>query len=467
MEQSRALAPFEKWYFWRNELGMYSNFRIACKYSVDLTPEVIFNVINTMVYKYPSLAMNVYDTRLGNRILDVNEDPSVGVDDDSLELKFMPSFKLDNILEIIDDDNMTITTLFDSLQSRRFRYGGKDPLWKLILLNKRTLVYFSDHVLFDGTSGSNFHKIFSNELNNLQEVKPIKGLNEQVFNLKSTNPNEYKLSPNPSKLLNYSVPIFYLFYIVMIFYLPKFISNTIRYYMDDGEFSYKKSYNILSSPSRAAVKNDTCKKLTIKYERMKRLLNQCKANKVKFTSLLVIMALISIKSITGSENDTMTIVPVNSRFQINNNNINNEFGLYLGDVHIELPALDKIMGAEINWDLIKYVNKVIQMNKNDSLKDLGLVSWINPRDFLKQRRDELSGNQMCATLVVSNLGYIKDPNDNIEDIWFDQPCQSATLGLFSLSVIGANNGVNLLMRSMNHQWLETFTHEMDKLVNSM
>lgn len=486
MDQSRLLAPCEKWYFWRNELGMYSNFRIGCQYSIDLTPDIIFNVINKMVYKYPSLTMNIYDNGL-DIIHEIDNDNNsnhqdlVYHDDNSLKLKFMPSFKLNDILEIINDENLSIITLFDSLQFRRFRYGGKDPLWKLILLNKRTLIYFSDHVLFDGTSGSNFHKVFSDELFNLRgkETNEFQDFNSNIFDIKLINRKKYKLSPNPTKLLNYSVPIYYLLYIVMIFYLPKLISNKIQYFIDDGEFSYKKSYNILSSPSKDSIQKDTCKHLNIGYEKMKKLLDQCKKNKVKLTSLLVIMALISIKSITGPNNDTMTIVPVNSRFQINED-INDEFGLYLGDVHIEMPALDKLDNSHnsgggggggsnnfINWELVKYVNKVIQRNKNDSLKDLGLVSWINPKDFLKQRRDETCNNQMCATLVVSNLGYIKDPNGNIEEVWFDQPCQSATLGLFSLSVIGSNKGINLILRSMKSQWLNTFTYEMDKLINNV
>lgn len=491
-EQTRALAPFEKWYFWRNELGMYSNFRIAAHYKRDLTPELVCQVLARMVARHPSLAMNVYQG--GNIVHDVEEDnvdcrgpQGPGNVDEDLHFRFMPSIKLEHVLEVMDDPNMTITTLFDTLQSRRFYYGGSHPLWKVILLNKQTLVYYSDHVLFDGTSGSNFHMVFSKEMAQLErESNKCSELGEPsefvsspahcthtqktkskrtVFDLNHAPPS-YQLAPNPAKFLDYTVPIHYLLYIVMIFYLPRVFSNAIQYYIDDSQFANKKSYNILAAPRRkpSAASKDTCRHVHIKSETMRKLLAQCKANKVKFTSLLVILALVSIKSITGPDNDTMTIVPVNSRFQLQQS-VDTNFGLYLGDVHIELPALDKVMdmSGQINWPLVQYVNRVIQTNKTDSQRDLGLVSWINPRDFLKSRRDDHDPNQMCATLVVSNLGYVNDPHGNLGDMWFDQPCQSATLGLFSLSVIGSKNGVNLLLRSMKPQWLETFSAELGGL----
>lgn len=447
-QQQRSLAPFEKWYYWRNELGMYSNFRVGCHYEEKLDKEIIGKVLKNMLKVHPSLAMNVYDNNH-------HEDPD---DDSGLVFKFMNKIRLEDVLEEVQTTS-SIEDIFDSLENRRFRYGTWTPLWGLMLVNEHELIFFSDHLLIDGTSGLNFHKIFRKELQCIQRGK----FKNPIFNLNTFEDGTYKLSINPSKILNYSVPMYYLLYIIVIFFSPKFLSNVIQYYTDDGEFSYDRSYYTMSKPQKEICMKDRSKLVKIPSGKLSQMLVKCKAHQVKFTSLITVLGLTAITSVTGA-NDTITIIPVNSRFQISQETINHQLGLYLGDVHVELPSIAKITKNDelINWDVVKYVNKTIQSNKKDCLKDLGLVSYINPKDFLKRRRDN-NEQGLISTLVVSNLGYC----DQLEELWFDQPCQSATLGLFSMSVIGGRNGVNIVLRSMQTSWLETFHCELNKLIHDV
>lgn len=455
---TRDFTPFEKYYFWRNKLNMYSNFRVAVEYSEELNIETIFHVLTSMVSHHSSLSMNAY--RNNKSFLHFQ-----------YKLGIISSYKLSDVLQIITDESLTIEDIFNQLQNTHFLYDTSKPLWSLILFNKKTLIYYSDHLLFDGSSGLNFHKLFAQEMLNIKNEKNEKrknfyGLNSELFNILEFD-NNFQIPPKPSDLIDYSVPFYYLMYIIMIICFPKTLSSIIKYFfIDDANISKSKTYNTIALSKRMIDNNDSnseknkdnCKLIHISELKLKQLIGDCRKYNVKLTSLLVVMSLLSISKITGNQKDTVVVIPVNSRSKITKEKQNDiDFGLYLGDLNFELPPIQKMcQNGKINWNFVKYINDYIHNRIKYSQRDLGLVSWIDPKIFLQERK-KLHENSMIGTLLISNLGNLKDINNSFVNAYFDQPCKSGVLSLFAMNVISTTKGgAHLALHSVNKKWLDVF-----------
>lgn len=65
---------------------------------------------------------------------------------------------------------------------------------------------------------------------------------------------------------------------------------------------------------------------------------------------------------------------------------------------------------------------------------------------------------MIGTLLVSNLGNLKDTDNSFVNAYFDQPCKSGVLSLFAMNVISTSNGgANLTLHSVKEVWLDVFS----------
>lgn len=462
--REREFTSFERYYFWRNKLNMYSNFRVAVEYTEELEIQAIYNALYSMIKKHASLSMNAYKKQQAWPF----EFPYY--------LKFMDVYKLSDVLEIIEDNKIKLTNVFDKLESVHFKYGTNKPLWSLILLNKRTLVYYSDHLLFDGSSGLNFHRKFSEELRvkNKYGLERYTGMDSVLFDRNKMD-HKFKLTPKPSDLIDYSVPILYIVYIIILLCCPLFLVKFIKCnFIDDDNTVGSRTYSMITLSTKMIELNDPkdqCKLVHIPQNRLQQLIKSCRKHDVKLTSLLVVMSLLSISKITGNEKDTITIIPVNARSKIPNEGRSNfhDFGLYLGDINIELPPVNKMcINGQINWNFVKYVNNYIHLNIKNSQRDLGLIKLIDSKMFL-ERRKMCCENSIIGTLLVSNLGNLEELEGGrvFEKAYFDQPCKSGVLSLFAMNVVStARGGAHLSLHAVNRQWLEIFNegicHQLSK-----
>lgn len=433
---------------------MYPNFRIAVEYTEELDVKSIYYALQNMIYQHPSFSMNAYHKEAYFYMFPYH-------------FKLMQSYKLSDVLQVIDDPSLTIDAIFNKLNDVYFHYGTKKPLWSLILLNKKTLIYYSDHLLFDGTSGLNFHKVFAQCLKETKNCKENNDFDKDkldsiLFDVNNID-DEFQLAPKPSELIDYSVPISYILYFVMITCFPKLLTTFIKYYfIDEAAISKSRTYNMIPLPKKMIKLNrskDQCKLVNIPQDKLKLLIGGCRKHAVKLTSLLVVMSLLAISRVTGAENDTMVLIPVNSRNKIKNS-VKDDFGLYLGDLSMELPPVEKTCNnGEINWNIVKYINDYIHNNLSSSQNDLGLTSLVDTKVFLEQRK-KIDKDKLIATLLVSNLGKleIEKGNDEVfENAYFDQPCRSGILSLFSMNVISTQRGgAELSLHSVDSSWLETY-----------
>lgn len=461
--KTRDFTPFEKYYFWRNELNMYSNFRVAVEYSQELDIETIYYALSSMVSQHTCLSMNAYHKEVSSFFYF------------PYKLGIMDSYKLSDVLEIIEDETLSIEEVFNQLQDIHFYYGTQKPLWSLILLNKKTLIYYSDHLLFDGSSGLNFHKLFSQAIKSNKVSRndvSFNGIDSILFDLSQVK-HKIELPPKPSDLIDYSVPICYALYALMMIFFPSGLITLIKYFfIDDANISRSKTYNTIALSKQMLEKDveknrDECKLINISESKLQEMIDACRKYNVKLTSLLVVMSLLSISRITGAQRDPMVVIPVNSRSKINKEIMGKtDIGLYLGDLNLELPPAQKMChDGKINWNFVKYVNDYIHNNIKHSQRDLGLLSWIDSRLFLQERKKKHE-NSIIGTLLVSNLGNLKNSEDLFVNAYFDQPCQTGILSLFAMNVISTTKGgAHLSLHAINKGWLEIFDEGINQQIS--
>jgi len=394
-------------------------FRVAVEYPHELDHGVIMDVIRSMCESYPNLKTNVCHSG------------------DNVQLKVIEDLDINDILEVVNDESKTIQQLMLDIQNRSFQYFNNMPLWKLVLLNGTNLVFYADHLVFDGISGINFHKRFIDALKEKPQL-----VNNNVY-------------PTPNSLISgYNVPFKSMLYIIALSLAPKYVSNWAHYLLDP----YKDlSYREYPIPKKNI---EQLKVLSFTKSTTDKLLTKCRDNNVKLTSLLVHVGLLAATRVT-KDFDTETSIPINNRPQIHKpkdmETFDDSFGLFMGHVDIKLPSMNKLNNDpnDFNWGVTKRIHKYIHDNIKSSCYDLEALKLVNPKEMIEGQQEK----QFTTTLEVSNLGYI-----DVNDVLFDQQVLST---LFGINVASGLKGLNIGLRTRRKEWLNDFYSDMKTILESL
>lgn len=457
-QQFRDLSYLEKYFYWRTNKNYYTNYRILVEYSIDLTPEKLYYALSKLLYKHSPLTMDIM--------------PCKNLSSLGYGFTILENIKLNDIVEFINDDTLdNAEEICNKFQYEHFIYSTGKPLWRLKVINSRYILFYCDHILFDGTSGKNFHIKLSNELNN--EIPSIvsqkfNGLDSLIFQ-KSLVEESYQVFPSPTDIINYSGPILTTIYKLLVELLPKNLSNLIKYWFSKNPYSRILSYEEIQYRDVKINSNleDCCKIINLNSDEINSIIKLCRSKNVKLTSLMVILANMSAgKFINGLGKDTVTSIPVNIRGSIDEKKAKNIykhytslFGLYMSVVNIELPSINKICpNDEVNWSTVQYVNNFIHNNVKISPMEIGLLRYIDVKDYVIERYRK----KEMPTIEISNLGMIGGEHKNIVNAWFDQPSQ-----IFSINMISTQNGTNMVLRSQNPEWANGFKNGLEKSIHSL
>lgn len=449
----RLISYVEQYFFWRTQLKHYSNYRILVEHKNEITPGNLYHALAIMVYKYSALTMDVVisDNKLGHSFV------------------FADKVKFGDVVEFIDDEKYdgidAPLLILDEYQSEVFIYGTNKPLWRCKVINKKYLLFYCDHLLFDGTSGKNFHSEVEKEMSNLELKETIRPITKDslLFDLSMTDPEEYQLIPSPTNLIDYNSSWRYIIYKVCVELLPAKISNLIKYYFGRNPYRKNLCYQSLDFKSiKSSMENiNKCVSISLGSTDLETLITKCRTKNAKLTSLLIVLAHDSSRKILNrlgeryKYKDTSTSVPINIRRFINlekgkklSTNYSTLFGLYMGHLEIDLPAIAKF--EKLDWNLVKYLNDYIHDNIDESPLDLGLLRFVNPKAFIVEHYKQ----ERKYTLEVSNLGQFTFENSNIINAWFDQPSQ-----IFSVNLISTQSSTNLVLRTANTEWVSEYASE--------
>lgn len=452
----RELDYLEKYYYWRTVLGHYTSYRVVAEYDEKLSIEEVYSAVTNMMKGQSHLAVDIVSDNNNNF---------------GHSIVLLDSVKLGDVVEFVDDESLNdVSKLLNKYHSEIFKFGEKKPLWRLKIVNGKYAVFFCDHILFDGTSGKNFHIEFSKGLK-LSVPEVLVDLDSEVFNKSSIDLSTYFFAPSPTLLLKADGPLSYIIYTLFTRLAPKCISNWIRDWFEGNPYAKQLQYETISYKQLQLFPNEEniSTVLNIDPTKTSALLKLSREHGVKLTSLLVILFHLSIVKVIPKESkDTVTSIPVNMRPYLKEAEIQklgptftSLYGLYVGAVNINLPSIDKIcLEGKVNWDVVRYVNDEIHQNVEKGSFIIGLLRFVNGKQFTIDKHEK----QEKLSLEISNLGMIPPSSDNILDAWFDQPGE-----VFSANVIStATNGANLVLRCVNNSYLDKFKagieEEIEKLL---
>lgn len=401
---SRSLSPIEALFYWRTAGGDYTNFCVAGDYTHTLNEEQVRATLRIMCDEFPNLRSNI--------VRGANNKPT---------LVYIKDVDYSETLKVVNNPTWAIEDALMSVQDEKFVYGDNKPLWRCVLFNGTTLLFYTDHVLCDGMSGVNFHRVFKEKYAS-HNGKHVVGL-----------------LPSPHALVAGYYPSFLTRMGLLFMELaPRFITKWIHYLFDQyRDLSY------VEQPRQEKERSIT-RILSYDAATVSDILDMCRAHNVKLTAFLAHVGLLAAQPFSGAY-DTKTVVPTNARPLMHPNvEQDTSFGLFMGHVDFALPTMAKINPTGFNWDVTRRIHATIHDNYPRSCYDLGLLDFVDPQKVLKQGQTGPNG----ATLEVSNLGKIP-----LANAWFDQQVVQT---LFGMSVVCGTETLNVSIRSLRAAHLDTF-----------
>lgn len=463
IKQFRKLGGVESFFYWRSKDHHCANFRVGAQYSKEIKVESIYKALSHMCYKYNALATNVFNDGILDRT-------GAGT------LQLMDKFKLKDVLTVVDDPKENCETQIDRVHNYYFPYGGSEPLWKIVLINKKQVLFYCDHVPFDGTAATNFHKILMETLNNIEKTETKNefiGMESIVYDSSKVIGDNH-LPPSPSEILDSTVPVSRHAYELALHNLPLSLSKWVRHWFSDNKYAHLMDYIPRKVPPPGV--DDRPAWLHLSPEKVKKLLKLCRDNNTKITALLSVISMLSAKDFIAGH-DNRLCWPVNLRDRIDTEKASNlcsnytpEFGLYIGFVFAELPAVEKIFpNGKINWEVVKYVHDTIHNNAIRSYDTMGLFDTYNSRVYLEGMYGAIEkGDSNPLVYFLSNIGNVKaeakEGEIEIERVWFDQEADGTIIWM---NVCSAKQGMTISMRTHLPEWREMLRSGMEKHLNAL
>ncbi|GMM31444.1 hypothetical protein DAMA08_041890 [Martiniozyma asiatica (nom. inval.)] len=459
----RKLSGVESYMYWRTVDSHAASFRVGAKYSKEISVESLYKALSHLCYKYNNLSVNIYDDKIKDKT-------GAGV------LQFMDTITLKDVLTIVDDKKENCETQIDKVHNYYFTYGSAEPLWKIILINKKELLFYCDHVPFDGMAAANFHKLLIKNLNNIENIESkdeFIGMESILFDYSKT-PENWSLPPDAADIIESKLSFARHLYEMGVMVLPFSLSKWIRYFFSDNKYAHKMDYNprSLSSPGV----DDKAEWVYLPHNRVEKLAQLCRLNNVKISSLLSLLIMIAAKDILKGHDNTLSLA-TNIRDLIDVDkavklcpNFNSEIGCYAGLVHFDLPAIEKVFpDGKIDWDVVKTMHEYLHKYSPRSYELSDIFKTYNVRKILQSKFDYIKkGNSDLLAFFLSNLGDMsidtKDGDIDIDRMWFDHENNG---GIIWINAATAKQGMSLSIRTHVPEWRKLVRSETEKLLYSL
>ncbi|OWB62222.1 hypothetical protein B5S31_g366 [[Candida] boidinii] len=379
-EKSRQLSYLENYYFLRNTKKFYANFLIHSKFSEEIPLNILYQALKKITKDYPQFNLQVFETK--------NE----------TSFRYLTDYKLKDVIEYADDIYKSskytpnLEDIFDDIHLIKFPYSLKNkPLWRLRIINKNEMIFYCDHIMWDGTSGMSFFQILRDNINEiinnknktgnnlstkLSEDEEKKLLNSYLFNYNDQSIRLKEIHPKPTSIINYNPDLYFFLKTAVDFamyeYFPvflKYIINKIRnsfvlnlqtynpnsltssHNDSNDDFNFQ-NYNLLGDKyqvdhliNRAGYGRSLIKTINIPSDKVSKLIKSCRENRVKLTSLLTAIGQYAMVPCL-KEKEAFNIVPVNLRKYMDAEKIKSQypdfditFGLYMSGAGIFFPSL--------------------------------------------------------------------------------------------------------------------------------
>ncbi|EMD39292.1 hypothetical protein CERSUDRAFT_82027 [Gelatoporia subvermispora B] len=251
----------EQFHIWKHDLGMDSCVIITAEYRWNgrtIDQPTLFAALTKVISRQPPLA--------------------VRFSPDRHHFLRLPTIDLSPLVEFVDD--VSLQDVLEAQFLRRFDTDAEAPLWRLVVVNGRTVVFAYQHAIGDGQSGIAFHRALWTALNELEY--PITSASYIAIV-----PEHIELVPPSEKLLDVSVSFTRLCKVLWNSFAPKVLTKTTSW--SGGPIptipSTKAAVRILEYTPQEAAK----------------ILKQCKAHNATLTGLLLALTAAILSHIVAAD----------------------------------------------------------------------------------------------------------------------------------------------------------------------
>ncbi|GMF99184.1 hypothetical protein B5S33_g3697 [[Candida] boidinii] len=476
--KGRSLSRLEEYYKFRNTYRVYTGFYLFGQFSEPWTTHIMYDVLKNIIDRHPELYNQVFD----REIVDKKGKKKV-----TSEIAPVDSFKLSDVLEIVNDKKLesleeTINYCNEIMFDKGFDFNLKNkPLWKIFLINSKNVLFYTEHMLFDGTSGANFFRELKYEFNKLTSSSNCESssdddaeyLNKLVYSTGA----DSRVPVVSTDLYTCKPSTAYMLYILYKELAPVFVTkyakriySGISYYLGfkSGEFQEIDGYSVGSvftfdnHIDEPVINRKNTKILSLSKEDVGKLLGKCREHGVKMTSVLATIGNIGI---CGSANgyDIGTGIPFNVRPFVDEEKLRDAgetikafelFGLFMSQVSVEFPStylkenfpdpegIKSGVCAEKEqiafWNVAKYFQHHLSTRMEESLALAGTLDYVDPEDFVKSSLSK----KKSKSYEISNVGVLKNgetEKQKLVNLVFNQPNGTIT-GYFGCNVAGTDIG---------------------------
>lgn len=477
----RPLGLLEDNFRARSITKQYNNFLISGLYNKEINQVLLSKVLRKILLKYSILTTQIfYDDK------DEDNEPFLKPLK-KIHFKKIVEFQNTNDLNERINEEMLI-----ELEKKKFELNDEnEPLFRIIIFNKKEVIFYCEHVYMDGDSGANFHHVFLETLQQVSNEDENDKENEVIEVLFDLEKDIDKLKPLPlpiESILTYQPTFSFNIKKLIKNYTPLFIKKFINVNELDHLYendNIKTNLNLRKWKGISLSSQETpinLKIMNFSNDEIKIILNKCREHNVTITPFLqviILSTLIDLKILKINDNDKVklyfkSMIPINTRKFLNDDDIKFKkndydwvFGaiLYIGSYCYDLIAdfyLKKIDNKkiEINWDLIikTHLNLLKTSNDKQSLMNVG-YSFKGLESF-KSKDDSFIndlGKSRPDSFRISNLGIrnfkqvnIENENKNdkfewnVEDLIFSQSIGSKGSNIVANVISTKKGGMNIV-----------------------
>lgn len=434
----------ERFYMCRNYEKLYTNFNITVKYNKPITPGILSNALKTMIHDNPVMTLNCFQT-------DQIEPSTVNYRNQVIRPLEKSRFR--DVAEFVDINTFD-ESILEQLSDETFPMNCDKPLWKIKVFQQAdgqqyiSMIY--EHIFFDGNSGIRFQKEIAKALDESQESEQelIEDLIDYEKDMKS-NPGPVHLpvteqvklfKPTFFTFLRYHVtePVLQ-FFRPLLAYIRQLLPNS---WFKKPTFGVSKLYHVDLNNQLGDCKTKF-KIARFTTEEVKKMITFCKANDLKLTLYLHIIALNALQSTVFSKTHPNEQIGTRSVCAIDGRTYRTEGS---GFIHGSIVARLVTDFPYFEGSLLKYMKYQYQLLQTElettrDIKTNRISEYCNILDSFKNKVTAEGGR----TIVITNLGKLPKFGGKYEvnDIYY-----SGNLGYmhtFNFSFVSCDTGLNVVL----------------------
>ncbi|KUJ19284.1 uncharacterized protein LY89DRAFT_780265 [Mollisia scopiformis] len=259
-----------------HELGIQSNLLVSATYihpTIHLMPSLVYHSLASVISQHPALS-----------IIGVTRPSTKTPGHHRIWDAHLPIIQLKDCVEFLDLDFDGDGQLAQTLEeTHNFWFSTSDktkPLWKILVLNGKTVVWVCHHGIADGLSGYAFHRSFLEALNSPHVVAKEDDIESVITPRIDAAALPSPLEDFEENLSWLHVIKTFLFWVLLRFFVPS------QYFLfSDAVVSPR--FPTVSNPFPASEKTITkVAILRIDSEVMQKCLEACRLHQTSFTALL-------------------------------------------------------------------------------------------------------------------------------------------------------------------------------------